>query len=70
MPFFPAELINSTSFDQLFIAPIPVFRSIAGIVLTFAIIRSLEVFNFETDRFIRQMEESQVVAIEHERIAR
>jgi signal transduction histidine kinase len=34
------------------------------------VIRALEVFDIETDRMIRQMEQSQVIAIEREHIAR
>jgi signal transduction histidine kinase len=68
--FFPANAINVATFTAFFIAPPPVFRSLAGLVLVVAIIRTLEVFDIETDRMIRQMEESQVVAIEREHIAR
>jgi signal transduction histidine kinase len=68
--FFPANVINVETFTALFIAPPPVFRSLAGLVLVVAMIRALEVFDIETDRMIRQMEESQVVSIERERIAR
>jgi signal transduction histidine kinase len=67
---FPANVINSESFTALFIAPPPLFRSLAGLVLVVAVISALEVFDIETDRMIRQMEESQVIAIERERIAR
>ena len=68
--FFPANVVNSDSFATLFIAPPPVFRSLAGLVLVVAMIRGLEVFDIETDRIIRQMEENQVIANERERIAR
>lgn len=68
--FFPANVINEDSFTTLFIAPPPVFRSLAGLVLVVAIIRALEVFDIETDSMIRQMEESQVIAIEREHFAR
>ncbi|MBI4732968.1 MAG: sensor histidine kinase [Chloroflexi bacterium] len=70
LPFFPANIINENTFTAFFVAPHPVFRSIAGLVLTVAMIRALEVFDVETDRMIRQMEESQVIAIEREHIAR
>lgn len=69
-PFFPANVINGETFTAIFIAPPPIFRSLAGLVLVLAMIRAMEVFDIETDRMIRQMEESQVVAIERERIAR
>jgi len=70
LPFFPASLINEGSFEQVFIAPHPVFRSLAGLVLVIAIIRALEVFDIETDRLIRQMEEAEAIALERERISR
>jgi signal transduction histidine kinase len=69
-PVFPANVINSEAFTAVFIAPPPLFRSLAGLVMVVAMIRALEVFDIETDRMIRQMEESQVIAIERERIAR
>ena len=68
--FFPANVINTDSFEAVLIVPPLVFRSLAGLVLVVAVIRALEVFDIETDRMIRQMEESQVIAIERERIAR
>lgn len=70
LPFFPANVINEQNFSAIFIAPHPVFRSLVGLVLTVSIVRALEVFDIETDRMIRRMEEGQVIAIERERIAR
>lgn len=68
--FFPASLINTDWFTSTFFAPPPVFRSLVGLVLLISIIRALEVFNIETDRMIRRMEQGQVMAVERERIAR
>lgn len=68
--FFPANVINVETFTQIFIFPPQIFRSLAGLVLLFSIIYALEVFDIETDQMIRNMEESQVIAIERERIAR
>jgi signal transduction histidine kinase len=68
--FFPATIINADSFIHVMILPAYVFRSIIGITLLIAITRSLEIFNIETDVMIRNMEEAQVVANEHEHIAR
>jgi signal transduction histidine kinase len=68
--FFPANVVNVETFTSLFLVPPPVFRSLAGLVLVVAMIRALEVFDIETDRMIWQMEESQVISIERERIAR
>ena len=67
---FPASIINADWFTATFFAPPPVFRSIVGLVLLISIIRALEVFNIETDRMIRTMEQGQVMAVERERIAR
>jgi signal transduction histidine kinase len=69
-PFFPANYLNTETFAALLVIPPPVFRSLAGLVLAAAMIRALDVFDIETDRLIRQMEDSQAVAIERERIAR
>ena len=68
--FFPANIVNVNTFTAIMIVPPPVFRSLAGLVLAITIIRAMEVFDIKTDRMIRQMEESQVVAIDHEQIAR
>jgi signal transduction histidine kinase len=68
--FFPSTLINTEWFTATFYAPPPIFRSLAGVILLFSIIRALEVFNIETDRMIRSMEQGQVMAVERERIAR
>ena len=68
--YFPASMINSDTFTSTFIFPPPVFRSIIGTVLAIAIIRTMEVFNIETNRLIWRMEEGQVIANERERIAR
>jgi len=68
--FFPASIVNSESFTNLMIAPPFVFRAVAGLILLYAMLRALKVFNIETERIIHQMEIKQVIATEHERIAR
>lgn len=68
--FFPASILNFDSFTEVLIIPPTIFRAIIGLILLVAIIRSLEVFNIETDRLIRRMEEREVITIERERIAR
>ncbi len=67
---FPGNIVNTDSFQALVIFPVQVFRSLAGLVLSFSIIRALDIFNIETSEMIRRMEETQVIAIERERIAR
>ncbi len=68
--FFPASVINTEWFTATFFAPPPIFRSVIGLILLITIFRALEVFNIETDRMIRSMEQAQVIAVERERIAR
>jgi signal transduction histidine kinase len=69
-PFFPASQLNITQLEQLVLIPVPVFRGLLGLVLTIAIIRSLEAFRIELDRRLVAMEEAQVLATERERIGR
>ena len=68
--FFPASVINTEWFTATFYAPPPIFRSMIGLILLVTIFRALEIFNIETDRMIRSMEQGQVIAVERERIAR
>jgi signal transduction histidine kinase len=68
--FFPASVINTEWFTATFLAPPPIFRSVIGLILLITIFRALEVFNIETGRMIRTMEQAQVIAVERERIAR
>jgi signal transduction histidine kinase len=69
-PFFPASRLNTTQLENMVLIPVPVFRGLLGLVLTIAIIRSLEVFRVELDRRLVAMEEAQVLATERERIGR
>jgi signal transduction histidine kinase len=68
--FFPASMVNAALFTKIFFFPPYVFRAIAGLILLFAMLRALSVFNIETGRMIRRIEEWQVIATERERIAR
>jgi signal transduction histidine kinase len=69
-PFFPASRLNTAQLENLILIPVPVFRGVLGLVLTVAIIRSLEAFRVELDRRLATMEEVQVLATERERIGR
>jgi len=69
-PFFPANELNTTQLENLVLIPVPVFRGLLGLVLTIAIIRSLEAFRVELDRRLVAMEEAQVLATERDRIGR
>ncbi len=68
--FFPASILNQEKLQALTLLPVQVYRSFLGLVLTYAIIRSLEVFHLELDRHIAGMEESQILLAERERIGR
>ena len=69
-PFFPANILNESTFTKTFIVPPSVFRSLAGLILTITMIRALEVFDLEAEQMILHMEEEQVIANERERMAR
>ena len=68
--FFPASFISETSFNNLLGIPVPILRSLTGLVLAIAIIRALEVFEIETDQIIEQIEMERNLALERERIGR
>jgi signal transduction histidine kinase len=70
LPFFPGNIINSTTFENLFAVPPPVFRSIVGLGLAISIIRALEIFDVETARMIEHIEQTQILTAERNRIAR
>ena len=68
--FFPADVLNQENLQAWTLLPVQIFRSFLGLVLTYAIMRSLEVFNVELDRHIASMEEAQILLSERERIGR
>jgi signal transduction histidine kinase len=69
-PYFPASVLNEATVEQAIAVPLPVLRSLVGFALTVQIIRALEIFVLETERMIEAMEQSQILAAEHERIGR
>jgi len=69
-PFFPANVLNTTWVEDRLLIPVPIVRALFGLVLTVAIIRSLEAFRIELDRRLVAMEEAQVLATERERLGR
>jgi signal transduction histidine kinase len=69
-PFFPGNIFNTVTFEQLFITPPPVFRSLIGLGLAIAVIRGLEIFDVETARQIEAIEQQQILNAERLRIAR
>ncbi|MDQ1301261.1 MAG: hypothetical protein QG637_1182 [Chloroflexota bacterium] len=68
--FFPTNWLNTAEVQRLTGVPVPIFRSLFGLALTVAIIRTLEVFRVELDRQLDRMEETAVLAAERERIGR
>jgi signal transduction histidine kinase len=67
---FPANLLNYSLLDRTIQIPAPVFRSLCGLAMAFFVVRSLEIFQVETDRRIAEMERAQVLATDRERIGR
>ncbi len=69
-PIFPANLLNYGLLDRTIQVPAPVFRSLCGLAMALFIVRSLEIFQVETDRRIAEMEQAQLLAVDRERIGR
>jgi signal transduction histidine kinase len=69
-PFFPANWLNTAQVEQLTAIPVPVYRSLLGLILALSIIHALEVFRVELDRRLSSMEETQILVAERERIGR
>jgi signal transduction histidine kinase len=69
-PFPPASVLNSTRLVELIGVPIEVFRSLAGLAIAVSIIRSLELFEHETDRILADARRRELLARERERIGR
>jgi signal transduction histidine kinase len=68
--FFPANWLNESLSVKWLGIPIPVFRSLAGLVLTVTIIRALEVFDLEIDERLEQLEIEHSLIAERDRIGR
>ncbi|MEW5940578.1 MAG: ATP-binding protein [Chloroflexota bacterium] len=68
--FFPGNILNAQTFEGAIGVPTIVFRTLLSIVAAVSIIRSLEVFRLEAQRRIESLEQQQIIAAEHERLAR
>ncbi|MBI3160633.1 MAG: ATP-binding protein [Chloroflexi bacterium] len=68
--FPPASWLNDATFTAWLGFPPPVIRSLAGLALTLATIRSLEVFDIEVNQLIEQAQVERELVEERERIAR
>jgi signal transduction histidine kinase len=69
-PTFPANFLNYRLLNETIRIPAPVFRSLCGLAMAFFIVRSLDVFQVETDRRLAEMERAQILAVDRERIGR
>ena len=69
-PFPLASVLNEQTFLDTFGVPIEVFRSITGLAIALAIIRSLELFDEETDRALADARRRELLLRERERIGR
>lgn len=68
--FFPANVLNQELIQHLTSLPIQVYRSLLGLILMYATIRTLEVFHTELDHRLANIEEAQILLAERERIGR
>ena len=69
-PFPPASVLNGRTVLETLGVPIEVFRSIAGLAIALAVIRSLELFERETDRLLAEARRRELLLRERERIGR
>ena len=69
-PFPPASIINGRTVLETLGVPIEVFRSITGLAMAVAVIRSLELFEQETDRALAEARRRELLLRERERIGR
>ena len=69
-PFPPASVLNSEAVFATLGVPIEVLRSATGLAIALAVIRSLELFERETDRALADARRRELLARERERIGR
>jgi len=68
--YFPPNWLNQSLLVRWVGVPVPVFRSLTGLVILITITRAMEVFDLEIDQMIEEMEIAQRVTIERDRIGR
>jgi signal transduction histidine kinase len=68
--FFPGNILNTDTFEQMVGVPPILFRTLISIIIVVTIIRSLEVFDLESQRTIERLEQQHIISAEHERLAR
>jgi signal transduction histidine kinase len=69
-PVFPANVLNYGLLEGTIQVPAPVFRSLCGLAMALFLVRSLDIFQVETDRRIAEMEQAQILSADRERIGR
>ncbi len=69
-PIPPASVLNYGFLDRTIQIPAPVFRSLCGLAMAFFVVRSLDVFQVETERRLAEMERAHILAVDRERIGR
>jgi len=69
-PFPPASVVNGDAVLGLLGVPIEVFRSLTGLAIALAVVRSLELFEQETDRALAEGRRRELLLRERERIGR
>lgn len=69
-PFPPASALNSSTVLDAIGIPIEVLRSVAGLVIAIAVVRTLELFEQETDRALAEARRHELLLRERERIGR
>ena len=69
-PFPPTSWLNYSTIIANIGIPVPVFRSICGLVMAYTITRSLEIFEAEIERRIEAVERQRLLAEDRERIGR
>jgi signal transduction histidine kinase len=69
-PIFPANVFNYELLDRVLHLPAAVLRSVCGLGIAFYVVRSLEIFQVETERRLAEMEQAQMLVADRERIGR
>lgn len=69
-PIFPATVFNYDLLDRILHIPAAVPRSLCGLGMAFYVVRSLEIFQVETERRLGEMEQAQILMADRERIGR
>jgi signal transduction histidine kinase len=69
-PFPPASVLNGRTVLETLGVPIEVFRSLTGLAIALAVIRSLELFEQETDQTLAEARRRELLLRERERIGR